>query len=122
MGALVGFVVGYMLGAKQGPDGYAKLRQTVDTVLGSPEFKAMVERGLDLSALLGFQRDGKAGANGAAGQLKALLEHNGEMGSSWRTIADSETVKSLVAGGLSLASGLLERGMAFLGERRNGTS
>jgi hypothetical protein len=31
MGALAGFILGYYLGAKQGPEGYAQLRQALET-------------------------------------------------------------------------------------------
>lgn len=112
MGALVGFVVGYVLGARQGPETNARLRQAVDAVLGSPEFKAMVDRGAELSRSF---TGGSAGANGN-GQGERMLAGNGQTG--WRAIAESEAVQTALATGLSFASDLFERGMAMLQERR----
>jgi hypothetical protein len=118
MGTLVGFVAGYILGARQGPEGHAKLRQAIETLLGTPEFKALVERGLVLSELMtGGGRAAREGSNGANGQSRGLLEP-GQLQATWRTIADSETFQSVVATGLSMPGDLFERGKTLLDERR----
>ncbi|HWM85382.1 MAG TPA: hypothetical protein VNO33_06075 [Kofleriaceae bacterium] len=113
MGALVGFVVGYVLGARQGPETNARLRQAVDSVLGSPEFKAMVDRGAELSRRF---TGGPAGAKGN-GQSDGMPGGNGQT-VGWRAIAESEAVQTALATGLSFASDLFDRGMAMLQERR----
>ncbi len=132
MSTLLGFVVGYVVGARQGPDGYARIRQKIDAMLDSPELRALVDRGAELSELLtsarnggNGQRDGhESGArNGAADgvtvvdQLRSLLDGNGQLRATWQTIADSELVQTVVATGLSFAGDLFDRGKAMLDER-----
>ena len=103
MGALVGFVLGYMVGAKQGPEGYARLRDAIHTILTSAQLKDVVERGAGLSELFPSRNGDSRDSDGGGG---------------WRAFAESEAVQSIVAGGLSMAGSLLERGLAMLGERR----
>lgn len=41
MGGLVGFVVGYYLGARDGPERLEELRRSLDEILASQEFRAL---------------------------------------------------------------------------------
>jgi hypothetical protein len=97
MGAMAGFILGYIVGMKQGPEGYAKLRQALDDVLGSPDAKALLER---VPFLSGNLTGGGAGHNGSPGL---------DLGAAVRAVAESDALQALVAGGLDLARGLLER-------------
>jgi hypothetical protein len=46
MGALIGFVIGYYLGTKDGRGRLAELQQSVDTIRNSPEVQAMLANGV----------------------------------------------------------------------------
>ena len=113
MGALAGFVLGYVLGAKQGPEGYAKMRQAWETILGAPEVKALLERAPSLAD------KGTDAAGGVLAKLKTIVEGNEQLGAAWQTLAANETLHSLVASGLTLAGGVLERGMALVSGARS---
>ena len=101
MGALAGFILGYYLGAKQGPEGYAQLRQAMETILAAPEVKALLERVPFLHTARGGNGNGAHRDEGGEGGLAALF----------RALAGSEAIQSLVAGGLDFARGLLQRGL-----------
>jgi hypothetical protein len=100
MGALAGFILGYYLGAKQGPEGYAQLRQAMETILAAPEVKALLERVPFLHTARG-NGNGAHRDEGGEGGLAGLV----------RALAGSEAIQSLVAGGLDFARGLLQRGL-----------
>ncbi len=132
MSTLLGFVVGYVVGARQGPEGYARIRQKIDALLDSPELRMVVERGAELSEMLTGARNGSNGeqddrGNGAGNgardgvsmvdQLKGLLDGTGQLRATFQTIADSELVQTVLASGLSFASDLFDRGKAMLDER-----
>ena len=97
MGALAGFILGYYVGVKQGPEGYAQLRQALATVLAAPEVKAILERVPFLHT---------SGGNGAARNEEG---GGGQLAAVFRALADSEALQSLLAGGLDFARGLLKR-------------
>jgi hypothetical protein len=42
MGTLVGFIFGYVVGAKAGPEGYQKLRDAWQEILASDEWQGLV--------------------------------------------------------------------------------
>jgi hypothetical protein len=100
MGALAGFILGYYLGAKQGPEGYAQLRQALETILASPEVKALLERVPFLHATGGNGNGAPRGEVSEAGKLTAVF----------RALAESEAIQSLLAGGVDFARSLLSRG------------
>ena len=104
MGAVAGFIFGYVLGMKQGPDGFANLRQALEEVLGSPDTRALLER---LPAMVGM-------GNGRSASAVPFGEGRLEIGpeqlvSMLRHLADSDAIQSVVAGGLDLARGLFDR-------------
>ncbi len=132
MSTLLGFVVGYVVGARQGQEGYARIRQKIDAMLDSPELRMVVERGAELSEMLTGARNGSSGhrdgresgaGNGARDgvsmidQLKGLLDGNGQLRATFQSIADSELVQTVLASGLSFAGDLFDRGKAMLDER-----
>jgi hypothetical protein len=97
MGALTGFMLGYVLGARQGPEGYAKLRAAWDTIREAPEVKALLDRVPSL---------GEVAATASASSSGVV-----------DAVASSPAVQSLVSTGLALANDLVERGLAILNER-----
>ena len=94
MGALVGFVVGYVCGAKEGPDGYDKLRQEWKVIVGSKEFQALLAN--TTAMVPGVAQQGR---QVLAGPLKALTEGKGPIGEAWRTVSNSREFQSLMASG-----------------------
>jgi hypothetical protein len=113
MGALAGFVLGYVVGAKQGPEGYARMREAWETILAAPEVKALLERAPTLADM------GAGAAGGVLAKLKTIASGNEQLGAAWQTLAANETLHSLVATGLHLAGGVLERGMALVSGARS---
>lgn len=69
MFVLVGFAVGYMIGAKQGQEGLERLLASVDHVRKSDEFAAAVETGRNLvvSSLHQALQMGKGMVSGDSG-------------------------------------------------------
>ena len=110
MGALAGFIFGYILGMKQGPEGYAKLKKALEEVLGSPETKTILEK---IPSLMSFGM-GNGRSEMATGSTGFVPEGRLEIGpeqlvSMVRHFAESDTVQTIVAGGMDLARGLFER-------------
>ena len=107
MGTLGGFVVGYVLGAKTGPQAFDKLGQAWEAVSSSKEFKALVaaafEEGHDL-----------------AEKLKEVADERGELRAALQVISESPEFKALVGGATTVATGVLGKGMELLGGRSNG--
>lgn len=121
MGTLFGFAVGYMVGARTGGDGYARVREIVEGVFDSPGFKALVERGADLverfSAPPPLAR--RAGQREEDRRFhQEGFDGDDPLRTAWRALTGSEAVRSIVATGLSVAGDLFERGMAVIDERR----
>ncbi|MCK4177980.1 hypothetical protein ACFFRE_06835 [Aciditerrimonas ferrireducens] len=46
MGALIGFVVGYVMGTRAGREGFEELRRAWDTIVRSQEVRDMVSGGM----------------------------------------------------------------------------
>ena len=104
MGALAGFILGYALGMKQGPEGFEKLRTALDHVIGSPEAKALVERAQAMIPRF----DGAGGAGGANGDGRPEIGGD-HLIHLVRTVADSDAIRAFIGGGLEFAKGLFER-------------
>ena len=111
MGALAGFIFGYYLGVKQGPDGYDKLRSSLDAVLASPEVKALLERVPILMSMTGGGGGGSGGAKAEDRGERAEVKVGDQLAATFRAIAESDAVQSAVAGGINFARGLVERGL-----------
>lgn len=45
METLIGFAIGYLVGTKQGRDGLAKVRESLDAIRNSPDVRQMVVAG-----------------------------------------------------------------------------
>ena len=112
MGALAGFIFGYVLGMKQGPEGFAKLKKALEDVLGSPETKAILEK---IPSLVKFNvGGGRADGKMAHGSTAAVGEGRLEIGpeelvSMVRHFAESDAIQSIVSGGIDFARGIFDR-------------
>jgi hypothetical protein len=113
MGALAGFIFGYVLGMKQGPDGFAKLRKALEEVVGSPEAKSLLEKlpsmvgGLSGMAM-GSMAPPAAETGPGPGEGRYELGPEQLVGMV-RAFAESDAIQSIVAGGMDFARGVLER-------------
>ena len=97
MGGLVGFLLGYYLGAKDGPERLEKLLQSVQDVANSTEFQALRTS----LASLAQQSLGQVQQN--VGQAGGTMN----AGDSWKVISDSPEFRGLLATGASLLQGVL---------------
>ncbi len=110
MGALAGFIFGYVLGMKQGPEGYAKLKKALEEVLGSPETKTLLEK-IPSLVNLGARAEGGKMAYGSTSTVgEGRLEIGpAELVSMVRHFAESDAIQSIVSGGMDFARGLFDR-------------
>ena len=88
MRALVAFLLGYYLGAKDGPERLSKLAQSAQEIVNSPEFQALRS---DLAAL-------------AERALERFQQNNASLGSGatslgdlWKAISESAEIRELLA-------------------------
>ena len=97
MGALIGFIFGYVVGAKAGPEGLEELRKAWDVISQSDEFQGL------LAAATGFAQNLFAqGGAGLAGQIPSMASGNGELlkmigaadgagfGAAWARISETQ--------------------------------
>jgi hypothetical protein len=119
MGALIGFIFGYVVGTKAGPEGLEELRKAWDVVSKSDEFQAL------LAAATGFAQNLVAqGGASLAGQMQSMASGNGDLlkmigaadsaglGAAWSRISESQEFQALVAGGTAMIGNLLAQGTA----------
>lgn len=81
-GLIVGFGVGYVLGAKAGRERYEEIRRAWQDFTGNPRVQEAVERGKDLvgSATKEGLTAVQGGVEKAAGAVKDRLEEDGDTG------------------------------------------
>jgi hypothetical protein len=125
MGALIGFIAGYMAGAKAGPEGYMQLRQAWQTIAASAEFKALV------AGLSGLLQNTMAQSGSALGQqLRVFLQGDrdfrgalqmfsqaDELNNALQYVSQSKEFQQLVANSLLLVNNVIERGRATVTEQ-----
>jgi hypothetical protein len=117
MRALVGFALGYAIGARMGSEGYEELRRAWQAIAESEELKgavasarAFVENAVSQGgdAIAGRLRE-LGGANGdLVDRLRGIVDV-GDVRAAWRRISDSTDVQSLVSAGSALLEGALAR-------------
>ena len=118
MGVLIGFLFGYVVGAKAGPEGYERMREAWQTITESDEF-----RGLVATATAFVQNALAQGGAAVSEQLEAAASGDGPFGDTWRkltgdgdlakmvdALTESGAVQELLSGGVALLGGMLERG------------
>jgi hypothetical protein len=71
--ALVGFAVGYLVGAKAGQDGLNQLMKAWQTIQSSEEFAAMIETGRGLVTQAARQAF-ETGGGMLAGEVKGAVD------------------------------------------------
>lgn len=97
MGGLVGFLLGYYVGAKDGPERLEQLVQSAKDILSSTEFQSLQA---SLMAL----------AQQTLGQVQQSAQPNGDAmnaGAAWKVISESPEFRGLLATGASLLQGVL---------------
>ena len=72
MFALVGFAVGYVVGAQQGREGMAELLKSLKTIQSSEEFAAMLETTKTLVGSM-LQQAVQTGSGVVAGEVKGVV-------------------------------------------------
>jgi len=73
MGTLLGFVVGYVMGARAGPEGLAALKESARGLAATPEVKGIISGGLSMlgNALRAQGKELTVGS-GTAGALRPV--------------------------------------------------
>jgi hypothetical protein len=124
MGTLVGFVFGYVVGAKAGPEGYQKLRDAWEEILASDEWKGLVSTATAFvqnalargGTALTEQMEATASGNGELGQAWRRITGDGDLMEAWTAISESGALQHLLSSGMELLGGVLEQGRAVLRE------
>ena len=124
MGALLGFMLGYVLGAKEGPDRFDELRKAWETIINSEEFKGMIATGTSI-----FQSTFEEGKLSVAETLGSMLSGNGHLAETimgfsgnrplmdaWQTLSKSPEVQALIANGVAMIGGLMMQGRSAMRE------
>ena len=125
MGALIGFILGYSLGVKAGPEGYEQLRKAWQEVSNSEEFKGLLSTGTAfLENMLTQSRTTIAGQleelsakDGGLQQAFQKISSNGDLLDAWNRISSSDQFKSLVSNGIAIVGGVLEQGATVLSDK-----
>jgi hypothetical protein len=125
MGALAGFVLGYILGVKAGPEGLEELSKAWEAITNSEEFKELLAVGVTLVGNVinqGGQALGEALAvmaaqDGKAGGAPTGTRINADLIRAWSTIAQSPQVQALLASGISFIGNILAQKRAMGGEQ-----
>ena len=80
LGLLVGFGVGYVLGAKAGRERYEQIRQQWNALTGSPKFQELTERSKEVAGEAGRKslHAVQQGVEKASGTVKGRLRGKGD--------------------------------------------
>jgi hypothetical protein len=124
MGALLGFMLGYVLGAKEGPERFDELRKAWETIVNSEEFKGMLATGASI-----FQSTFEEGKLSVAETLGSMLSGNGHLAETimgfsgnrplmdaWQTLSKSPEIQALIANGVAMIGGLMMQGRSAMRE------
>ncbi len=114
MGALIGFMFGYVVGTKAGPEGLEELRKAWNVVSRSDEFQGL------LAAATAYVQNLLAhGGATLAGQMQSMGSGNGELakmiaavdgagvGAAWTRISETQEFQALLASGPAMIGNLL---------------
>jgi len=115
MGAVLGFAIGYMLGAKEGPERFEELRKAWETIVNSEEFQGMLNTGTSL--FMSTVQNGKASiaealggllsSDGQLGETLSSFSKNGALMDAWKTLSKSPEIQSLIMNGVAMFGGLM---------------
>jgi hypothetical protein len=73
METLIGFVVGYMVGAKEGKGGLERLKASVSSIIASPEARRMIAEAMAVAQPV-IQRASSAGLGNLGGVGGAVVK------------------------------------------------
>jgi hypothetical protein len=115
MGAVLGFMMGYVLGAKEGPERFEELRKAWETIVSSEEFQGMLNTGTSLfmstvqngKASLGETLGGLFSGEGQLGETLSSFTNNGPLMEAWKTLSKSPEIQSLILNGVAMFGGMM---------------
>jgi hypothetical protein len=117
MNALLGFVFGYVVGAKAGPESIDELRRAWEAIRSSEEFQGllaagsaylrqMIEQGGG-SIFETLQKLGPLGAEQALAQLAGLAQSSGNGKSALSKLAETPEIQAVLARGMTFVDAML---------------
>jgi len=116
MGTLIGFVFGYVVGAKAGPEGLEELRRAWQTIVQSEEVKglaatvttfvqgALAQGGGAVAEQLGRL---SAGNGDVVGETLRRMSGGGDLLAALSRLTESPELRELVSAGTALVGGVL---------------
>ena len=115
MGAVLGFMMGYVLGAKESPERFEELRKAWETIVSSEEFQGMLNTGTSLlmstfqngKASIGDALGGLMSGDGQLGETMSSFTNNGPLMDAWKTLSKSPEIQSLILNGVAMFGGLI---------------
>ena len=115
MGAVLGFMMGYVLGAKEGPERFEELRKAWETIVSSEEFQGMLNTGTSLlmstfqngKASIGDALGGLMSGDGQLGETMSSFTNNLPLMDAWKTLSKSPEIQSLILNGVAMFGGLI---------------
>jgi hypothetical protein len=115
MGAALGFMMGYVLGAKEGPERFEELRKAWETIVNSEEFQGMLNTGTSLlmstfqngKASVGDALGGLTSGDGQLGETLSSFMKNGPLMDAWKTLSKSPEIQSLILNGVAMFGGMM---------------
>jgi hypothetical protein len=115
MGAALGFMIGYVLGAKEGPEHFEELRKAWQTIVNSEEFQGMLNTGTAL--FMSTVQNGKASiaealggllsGDGQLGETLSSFSNNGALMDAWKTLSKSPEIQSTILSAVGMLGGLM---------------
>jgi hypothetical protein len=115
MGAVLGFMMGYVLGAKEGPERFEELRKAWETIVNSQEFQGMLNNGTSLfmstvqngKASVGDALGGLMSGDGQLGETLSSFTNNGPLMDAWKMLSKSPEIQSMILNGVAMFGGLM---------------
>jgi len=109
MGVLIGFLFGYVAGAKAGPEGYERLREAWQSIAESEEFQglvatatAFVQHALAQGGAAVTEQLAAAGSlDGRARDAWSALTHDGGLAKVISAVTESSAIQDLLSGGVA---------------------
>jgi hypothetical protein len=115
MGAVLGFMMGYVLGATEGPERFDELRKAWETIVNSEEFQGLLNTGTAMfmgalesgKATIGETLGGFMSGEGQLGETVSSFSNNGVLMDAWKTLSKSPEIQSLILSGVAMVGGLM---------------
>jgi hypothetical protein len=126
MGPLAGFIAGYLLGTKAGPESVEQIRKAWEVISTSEEFQ-----GIRAMALGYLQNLLSQGGGELTSQIQSLVSGNGDilkaLGDSdeslmavWSKLSTSQEFQMLIASGTAMLGGVLAQSTAAFSQQSRG--